>query len=59
MVQERLGHSSIQVTYDTYRHLFPRANNPGSFRERNAGCLASSSVSLACPLELQGTSESP
>lgn len=27
VVQERLGHSSIQVTFDTYGHLFPRMND--------------------------------
>jgi len=25
-VQERLGHSSITMTMDTYGHLFPRGN---------------------------------
>jgi len=25
-VQGRMGHSSIQVTYDTYGHLFPTAD---------------------------------
>jgi integrase len=27
MVQERLGHSSITVTLDTYGHLFPRGDD--------------------------------
>jgi integrase len=27
VVQERLGHSSITVTLDTYGHLFPRGDD--------------------------------
>ena len=27
LVQERLGHSSITMTYDTYGHLFPRGDD--------------------------------
>jgi len=27
VVQHRLGHSSIQMTYDTYGHLFPRSDD--------------------------------
>lgn len=29
IVQERLGHSSIVMTYDTYGHLFPRGDDAG------------------------------
>ena len=27
VVQERLGHSSINITFDTYGHLFPRGDD--------------------------------
>ena len=27
VVQERLGHSSITITYDRYGHLFPRGDD--------------------------------
>jgi integrase len=27
MVQERMGHASIQITLDTYGHLFPRPDD--------------------------------
>lgn len=32
-VQARMGHSSIQVTFDTYGHLFPTTNEAESLRE--------------------------
>ena len=35
VVQERLGHSSITVTLDTYGHLFPRGDD--SAIRRNLG----------------------
>lgn len=37
MVQERLGHSSITITMDTYGHLFPRADDGGELA--NAAAL--------------------
>jgi integrase len=33
MVQERLGHSSIVMTMDTYGHLFPRADDGGELAD--------------------------
>jgi integrase len=33
VVQERLGHSSIQVTLDTYGHLFPRGDDSEKLAE--------------------------
>ena len=30
-VQELMGHSSIQVTFDTYGHLFPQENDQAQF----------------------------
>jgi integrase len=27
VVQHRLGHSTIQMTFDTYGHLFPRGDD--------------------------------
>jgi integrase len=42
-VQERMGHSGIQITMNTYGHLFPIANEAdvlaraeGQLRDRNA-----------------------
>jgi integrase len=29
LVQERLGHASVQMTLDTYGHLFPRLDDSG------------------------------
>ena len=29
VIQERLGHSSITMTYDRYGHLFPRGDDAG------------------------------
>ena len=29
LVQERMGHASIQMTLDTYGHLFPRGDDRG------------------------------
>ncbi len=37
-VQERMGHSSIQVTLDVYSHLFPRGDD-GSQMDRAASAL--------------------
>jgi integrase len=33
VVQERLGHSSITVTLDTYGHLFPRGDDSAKLSE--------------------------
>ncbi len=33
VVQERLGHSSITMTYDRYGHLFPRGDDAGEMDE--------------------------
>jgi integrase len=33
VVQERLGHSSITMTYDTYGHLFPRGDDKAELAE--------------------------
>jgi integrase len=33
VVQERLGHSSITVTLDTYGHLFPRGDDSAKLAE--------------------------
>lgn len=38
VVQERMGHSSIQVTLDTYSHLFPRGDDGGEM-DRAANAL--------------------
>ena len=38
MVQERMGHSSIQVTLDTYSHLFPSGDDGGEM-DRAANAL--------------------
>jgi integrase len=38
VVQERMGHSSIQVTLDTYSHLFPKGDD-GSQMDRAASAL--------------------
>lgn len=35
-VQERMGHSSIQITMDTYGHLFPIANEADALAEGEA-----------------------
>lgn len=39
MVQERLGHSSITLTMDTYGHLFPRADDAGELANAEAALL--------------------
>lgn len=36
MVQERMGHSSIVMTMDTYGHLFPRADDGGELADAAA-----------------------
>jgi integrase len=36
VVQERLGHSSIMVTLDTYGHLFPRGDDSAKLAEAEA-----------------------
>lgn len=39
MVQERLGHSSITLTMDTYGHLFPRADDATELASAEASLL--------------------
>ena len=34
-VSDQLGHSSIQITFDTYGHLFPQARTEASARLEN------------------------
>jgi integrase len=33
VIQERLGHSSITMTYDRYGHLFPRGNDTAELEQ--------------------------
>jgi len=33
VIQERLGHSSITITFDLYGHLFPRANDSAEMEQ--------------------------
>ena len=40
VVQERLGHSSITMTYDRYGHLFPRGDDIGALDEAANALLA-------------------
>ena len=39
-VQERLGHSGIALTMDTYSHLFPSTDNAGEMALAEAALLA-------------------
>jgi integrase len=39
-VQERLGHSSIVMTMDTYGHLFPRGDDGRELAAAEAALLA-------------------
>lgn len=39
VVQERMGHSSITMTADTYGHLFPRADDVGELAAAEAALL--------------------
>jgi integrase len=39
VVQDRLGHSSIMVTMDTYGHLFPRADDAAELAAAEARLL--------------------
>jgi integrase len=36
VIQERLGHSSIVITMDVYRHLFPRGDDAAQLAEGRA-----------------------
>ena len=38
VVQERLGHSSIVMTMDTYGHLFPRSDDGAEWRRPSGRC---------------------
>ena len=40
VVQERLGHSSITMTLDTYGHLFPRGDDTAELAEAERCCSA-------------------
>jgi integrase len=40
VVQERLGHSSITMTYDRYGHLFPRGDDAKELDEDASGMSA-------------------
>jgi integrase len=40
VVQERLGHSSIVMTMDTYGHLFPRGDDGRELAAAEAALLA-------------------
>ncbi|CAN7695390.1 site-specific integrase [Mesorhizobium sp. LjNodule214] len=40
LVQERMGHSSIQVTLNTYSHLFPKGDDAGAMDSAAAALLA-------------------
>ena len=40
MVQARLGHASIQMTADTYGHLFPRGDDGGELAAAEKAFLA-------------------
>ena len=40
VVQERLGHSSITMTYDRYGHLFPRGDDTGKLEAAEMALLA-------------------
>ena len=40
VVQERLGHSSIVVTLDTYGHLFPAGDDSGALGKAEALLLS-------------------
>ena len=39
VVQERLGHSSIQMTLDVYGHLFPRGDDSAELAAAEAALL--------------------
>ncbi|MEF2071919.1 tyrosine-type recombinase/integrase [Consotaella aegiceratis] len=39
-VQDRMGHSSIQMTYDTYGHLFPAADEAQALADAESRLLA-------------------
>jgi integrase len=40
VVQERLGHSSITMTYDRYGHLFPRGDDTGALEKAEKALIA-------------------
>jgi integrase len=40
MVQVRIGHASIQMTADTYGHLFPRGDDGAELAAAEAAFLA-------------------
>jgi len=40
IVSERLGHSSISITLNTYGHLFPRGDDSAALAEAEAALLS-------------------
>ena len=44
-VSDQLGHASIQITFDTYGHLFPQAKAEASATLENA-CLRAEKTRL-------------
>jgi len=40
VVSERLGHSSISITLNTYGHLFPRGDDAAALAEAEAALLS-------------------
>jgi integrase len=40
VVQERLGHSSITMTYDRYGHLFPRGDDSEALAAAESALIA-------------------
>lgn len=43
-VQARMGHSSIQVTFDTYGHLFPVADEAQALADAESRLLAAAAT---------------
>jgi len=44
VVQERLGHSSIQMTLDVYGHLFPKGDSMDSMNAAASALLIGSDM---------------
>ena len=44
VVQERMGHSSIVITMDTYGHLFPRGDDMEELSAVEEGIMALSAT---------------
>jgi integrase len=58
-VCDQLGHASVQITFDTYGHLFPQAKAEASekFEERMLRAREEASVSKLLANEEDGDSE--